>query len=104
MIHILDHLVCTIIIFSYKNINLQNCALKKMIEYTIPSSTWVIFECNGNFKESIQTIFRKFLTEWLPFSNYEYAGLPDMEIYPITKSNIIAGHSEVWIVINKVNE
>ena len=75
-----------------------------MIEYTIPSSTWVIFECNGNFKESIQTIFRKFLTEWLPFSNYEYAGLPDIEIYPITKSNIIAGHSEVWIVINKVNK
>ena len=77
---------------------------ENMLEYTIPSATWVIFECNGKFKESIQTIFRKFLTEWLPFSNYEYAGLPDIEIYPINKPNIATGHSEVWIAINKVNE
>ncbi|WP_102399848.1 AraC family transcriptional regulator [Haloimpatiens massiliensis] len=91
-------------IYYYIATSTDKNAPKNMLEYTIPSATWVIFECNGNFKESIQTIFKKFLTEWLPFSNYEYAGLPDIEIYPIAKSHIASGYSEVWIAINKVSE
>ena len=54
-----------------------------MYECEIPAATWVIFENDGPFKETVQTIFQRFYTEWLPFSGYEYAGLPDIEIYPI---------------------
>jgi AraC family transcriptional regulator len=73
-------------------------------EYEVPAATWVIFKCEGPFLDSIQTIFKRFLTEWLPFSGYEYAGLPDIEVYPVkerTLSNqrLQSGYSEVWIAI-----
>ena len=72
-----------------------------MIKYEIPSATWVIFECNGPFKDSVQKIFKRFLTEWLPFSGYEYAQLPDIEVYPINEQKLKSGHSEVWIAIRR---
>ncbi|MGW8115295.1 AraC family transcriptional regulator [Caproicibacterium sp. NSD3] len=77
---------------------------KDMFEYEIPAATWVIFESDGYFKESIQNIFRRFLTEWLPFSGYTYAELPDIEVYPISEKSPKAGHSEVWIAVKKEKE
>jgi len=74
---------------------------KEMFEYEIPAATWVIFESDGRFKESIQSIFRRFLKEWLPFSGYTYAELPDIEVYPISKERTQEGHSEVWIAVKK---
>ncbi|MCY6370708.1 AraC family transcriptional regulator [Clostridium ganghwense] len=74
---------------------------EELFQYKIPAATWVIFECNGPFKDSIQTIFKRFLTEWLPFSGYEYAGLPDIEVYPISDPKLKGGHSEVWIAVKK---
>lgn len=73
-----------------------------MVEYTIPEAMWVIFENDGIFKEDVQSVFRRFLTEFLPFSGYEYAGLPDVEVYPFCKGQPLRGHSEVWIAIKKV--
>lgn len=75
-----------------------------MYEYEIPSATWVVFENDGHFKENVQDIFKRFYTEWLPFSGYEYAGLPDIEVYPIIHGKPICGHSEVWIAIKKEKE
>lgn len=75
-----------------------------MVEFVIPKATWVIFENDGMFKEDVQSVFRRFLTEFLPFSGYEYAGLPDIEIYPISKGEPKKGHSEVWIAIKKAKE
>lgn len=77
---------------------------KDMYEYEIPAATWVIFESDGPFKESIQSIFRRFLTEWLPFSGYVYAELPDIEVYPISEKSPGAGHSAVWIAVKKEQE
>lgn len=62
------------------------------------------FENDGVFKEDVQSVFRRFLTEFLPFSGYEYAGLPDVEIYPVCKGQPSKGHSEVWIAIKKAKE
>lgn len=75
-----------------------------MFEYEIPAATWVIFESDGRFKESIQNIFRRFLTEWLPFSGYVYAELPDIEVYPLNQEWSQEGHSAVWIGIKKERE
>jgi AraC family transcriptional regulator len=72
-----------------------------MVEFNIPAAAWVIFECDGHFQESIQTIFKRFLTEWLPFSGYKYAELPDIEVYPISDPKSKGGHSEVWIAVKK---
>lgn len=75
-----------------------------MYEYEIPAATWVVFENDGHFKEDVQDVFKRFYTEWLPFSGYEYAGLPDIEVYPIIHGKPISGHSEVWIAIKKEKE
>lgn len=74
---------------------------ENLVEYEIPAATWVIFECDGPFKDSIQTIFKRFLTEWLPFSGYEYAQLPDIEVYPVSGEKSKSGHSEVWIAVRR---
>lgn len=75
-----------------------------MFEYEIPAATWVVFENNGFFQESVQDIFKRFLTEWLPFSGYTYAELPDIEVYPINKELNHSGHFEVWIGVKKERE
>lgn len=75
--------------------------LSGMYEYEIPAATWVVFENDGRFKEDVQSVFRRFYMEWLPFSGYKYAGLPDIEVYPICDGQPLHGHSEVWIAINK---
>ncbi|WP_100489190.1 AraC family transcriptional regulator [Sporolactobacillus pectinivorans] len=72
-----------------------------MTEFEIPAATWVIFEYNGHFKESVQTIFKRFLTEWLPVSGYEYAELPDIEVYPVNDERSKGGHAEVWVAVKK---
>lgn len=77
---------------------------KDMFSYEIPAATWVVFENTGPFKESIQNIFKRFLTEWLPFSGYTYAELPDIEVYPISEEKQKTGHSEVWIAVKKDKE
>lgn len=75
-----------------------------MVECVIPEATWVVFENDGMFKDDVQSVFRRFLTEFLPFSGYEYAGLPDVEIYPICEGHPQRGHSEVWIAIKEAKE
>lgn len=72
-----------------------------MVELKIPEATWVVFESDGHFKESVPKIFKNFLTEWLPFSGYEYANLPDIEVYPINYNDQKESHVEVWIAVKK---
>lgn len=72
-----------------------------MFALEIPAAVWAVFENDGYFKEKVQSIFKRFYTEWLPFSGYEYAGLPDIEVYPICEETPVSGHSEVWIAIRK---
>ncbi len=72
-----------------------------MYALEIPQATWAVFESSGPFQENVQRIFQKFYTEWLPFSGYEYAGLPDVEVYPVCREIPTGGHSEVWIGIKK---
>ncbi len=74
-----------------------------MFEYEIPAATWVIFECYGDYCATIQALFKRFFTEWLPFSGYEYAQLPDLEVYPNSSQRPASGISEVWIAVKKLN-
>lgn len=73
-------------------------------ELRIPAATWVVFESKGNFKENVQGIFRRFYTEWLLFSGYEYARLPDIEAYPVQTQAPYDSQCDVWIAIQKDEE
>lgn len=91
-------------IFYYIAVATDKPVPSDMLAFEIPSATWAAFENNGHFKEKVQNVFRRFYTEWLPFSGYEYAGLPDIEVYPICQETPISGHSEVWIAIKRDKE
>lgn len=66
---------------------------------SIKPATWVIFSCEGDFRLSVQNIFRVFFTQWLVFSGYEYANLPDIEVYPLDSKK--SNNCEVWIAVKK---
>lgn len=91
-------------IFYYIASATDHPALPGMDEFQIPASTWVIFENDGYVKENVQNLFKRFYREWLPFSGYEYAGLPDIEVYPIYNGKLTKGHSEVWIAVKEKKE
>lgn len=80
------------------------CVPEGMKEIIIPEATWVIFECSTPYKDSVQKIFQRFVSEWLPFSHYRYAMLPDLEIYPFYEDYEQSTVSEVWIAIEKESE
>ncbi|BDR67679.1 AraC family transcriptional regulator [Clostridium tetani] len=90
-------------IYYYIAVSTDKPLPNNMFELKIPAATWVIFEGSSHFQESVQTIFKRFLTEWLPFSGYEYANLPDIEVYPISNQNSKSSHVEVWIAVKKQN-
>ncbi len=73
-----------------------------MHELLIPAATWAIFQGTGPYKESVQNIFRRFITEWLPSSGYAYAGLPDIEVYPYKDEPSVCP-LQVWIGVTRKN-
>ena len=70
----------------------------QMVEFEIPAATWCIVKSDG-CGSSFQNIFKYFLMEWLPMSDYDYAELPDMEVYPVDSLNHFP--KEVWFGIKK---
>ena len=88
-------------IYYYIGVATNSPAPAGMYECEIPGATWVIFENDGRFKEDVQSVFKRSYMEWLPFSRYQYAELPDIEVYPICSGQPACGHSEVWIAVSK---
>ena len=88
-------------IYYYIGVATNASAPAGMYEYEIPAATWVIFENHGCFKEDVQSVFSRFYREWLPFSGYKFAQLPDIEVYPVCGSQPVHGHSQVWIAVKK---
>lgn len=73
-------------------------ALENFEEYVIPSATWAVFSGKGTGKD-IQELEKRIVTEWLPNSGYEYANLPDVEVY--YDPNPMNATFEVWIPVVK---
>lgn len=66
-------------------------------ETTIPAGTWAVFSGTGAMPNAIQDLERRAVTEWLPSSGYEYADLPDVELYlaPDPENAVF----EVWLPV-----
>jgi AraC family transcriptional regulator len=78
-------------------------APKNLYVSEIPAATWVVFDCYGKLPDSIQTIFRRFFTEWLPVSGYTYAELADIEVYPSGCQYMKMAKTEIWIAVRKTD-
>ncbi|MDD5935524.1 MAG: AraC family transcriptional regulator [Clostridiales bacterium] len=70
-----------------------------MEEYTVPAETWAVFAGQGPMPDSIQSLEKQIVTEWLPTSGYEYADAPDIEVY--LDANPANAKFEVWLPVVK---
>lgn len=65
-------------------------------ELTIPASTWAVFYQEGPLMK-VQELETRIVTEWLPTSGYEYANVPEIELYFNSDPN--NARYEIWIPI-----
>lgn len=70
---------------------------------TIPAHTWVIFPSElfawDAFDEIIESLYRRFYTEWLPASGYEQVEGMELEVYGGKEGlNFV----ELWFAVSKV--
>jgi len=71
------------------------------VELKVAASTWAVFEAVGPFPETLQNVWGRIYSEWLPSSNYEIAEGPEIlwnENKEITLPNF---ESEIWIPVIK---
>ncbi|MBP3966070.1 AraC family transcriptional regulator [Paenibacillus lignilyticus] len=69
---------------------------------TIPAHTWAIFASDpftwDAFNEVIETLYRRFFTEWLPTAGYEQVDGLDFEIYGGSGG---LNYVELWFAVRK---
>lgn len=70
---------------------------------TIPAQTWAIFPSEpiawDAFGGTIETLYRRFYTEWLPTSGYEHVDGMELEVY----GERAGLHSvELWFAVRKI--
>jgi len=70
---------------------------------TIPAHTWAIFPSEPHpwdrFGETIETLYKRFYTEWLPTAGYEQADGIEFEMYG-AKDGL--NYIELWFAVRKV--
>ena len=69
--------------------------------YEIPAATWAVFSGKGT-NISLQDLERRVIIEWLPTSGYEYAEIPDIEVY--IKADPQDAIYEYWLPVIKKRE
>jgi len=74
--------------------------LEGMETYQVPATQWAVFECRGKVPQSIVQAEMFAFMEWLPYSGYEHALAPEMEVYP----NQGEDYCEFWLPIQPKGE
>lgn len=72
---------------------------------TIPAQTWAIFSSDpftwDKFDETIETLYKRFFSEWLPTAGYEQVDGLEFEI---TGGKDGLNFVELWFAVRKINE
>jgi len=69
----------------------------------IPSHTWAVFTCVGAMPKSIQDMWERVYSEWLPQSDYELISDYDIEYYTEGDNRKADYVSEIWIPVKRRN-
>lgn len=72
-----------------------------MIELTVPTSAYAVFEAIGPLPDSIQELTKRIYSEWLPKAGYELGDAPDIEVYSAGDTHANNYRSQVWLPIKK---
>ncbi len=65
----------------------------------IPASKWAVFEVHGAMPHAMPKVWKQIFTEWFPSSEYEFAGTPELEVYPGGDPYSPDYYSEIWIPV-----
>lgn len=65
----------------------------------IPAAEWAIFTAQGKMPDAIQELWGKIFNEFFPHKDYEWAPLPQLEVYPDGNPDSDDYLSEVWIPV-----
>lgn len=68
---------------------------------TIPSRTWVVFECKGAMPTAMQDMWHKIVSEFFPTSSYQPTYEMDIEAYTEGDMGSSDYRSEIWIPVVK---
>ncbi|KGP85129.1 MULTISPECIES: AraC family transcriptional regulator [unclassified Paenibacillus] len=72
---------------------------------TIPAQTWAIFPSDlftwNKFDETIETLYKRFFSEWLPTAGYEQVDGMEFEI---TGGKDGLNFVELWFAVRKINK
>ncbi|MCG0276783.1 MAG: AraC family transcriptional regulator [Thermosediminibacteraceae bacterium] len=69
----------------------------------IPAGTWAVFPCRGPLPKSIQNVYTRIWSEWLPScKNYKLAGNYTVEMYTPPEGNPEDYYCEIWIPVEKI--
>lgn len=70
-------------------------------ERAIPASTWAVFKAKGALPDSIQAVWGRIMSEFLPAGEYAHAQAPDLEVYPPGNPMQPGYQCEVWVPVVK---
>lgn len=72
-------------------------------ELNVAAGTWAVFESVGPFPETLQTIWGRIYSEWLPSSGYEVVEGPEILWNESPDTSNPAYRSEIWIPVKKMD-
>ena len=84
--------------YYYIGVATEGPADEDLFELTIPQGLWAIFPGKGD-GASLQELQKRIFSQWLPSSGYEWAQMPDIEVY--MSDNPLDMAYEVWLPITK---
>lgn len=67
----------------------------------IPAASWAVFPCVGPMPDSIQNLWKRIYSEWLPTSGYELVPAYDVEMYSQGDVDSADYKSEIWLPVKK---
>lgn len=70
-------------------------------DHLIPEATWAVFQGSGT-NHSLQDLERNVIMNWLPYSGYACADLPDIEVY--LKADPLDMIYEYWLPVQSKQE
>lgn len=72
-----------------------------LVKREIPAATWAVFTSVGPMPGAIQDVWNRIFQEWFPSTNYEHAGIAELEVYPPGDPSAEDYQCEVWVAVVK---
>jgi AraC family transcriptional regulator len=74
---------------------------ERFVRLEVPATTWAVFEAVGPFPETVQNVWGRIYSEWLPSSTYEVVEGPEILWNEHKDVSSPTFRSEIWLPVTK---